>query len=237
MSAMACIPRSWIMPMSVRSCCSLPYLVSSLYRSRGRYPCGASESEGGGSQIPVKPAALMSSSLPITIWYQSCLQLSQWKPCSSTSRPCSCRHSAPLPSGAEGGGCVAGAACGVVRTSGCGCGTASGCNQLSVSSGDDSGGGGGAGGASGVNAGACGSDAKVANRDSLAWRDREWSSNDGQIPNPTVVRVAPGTSYYRVEGNRRASRNGPVSDLPPDVTNVTLYKPIAELIDPRSLNA
>jgi hypothetical protein len=43
----------------------------------------------------------------------------------------------------------------------------------------------------------------------LARRDREWSLNDGQIPNPSVVRVAPGTRYHRVEGNRRASRNGP----------------------------
>jgi hypothetical protein len=40
--------------------------------------------------------------------------------------------------------------------------------------------------------------------------------NDGQSPNPNVVRVAPGTGYHRVEGNRRASRNGPVSDLPPE---------------------
>jgi hypothetical protein len=40
--------------------------------------------------------------------------------------------------------------------------------------------------------------------------------NDGQIPNPNVVRVAPGTGYHRVQGNRRASRNGPVSDLPPE---------------------
>jgi hypothetical protein len=28
--------------------------------------------------------------------------------------------------------------------------------------------------------------------------------NDGQIPNPNVVRVAPSTRYHRVEGNRRA---------------------------------
>jgi hypothetical protein len=45
----------------------------------------------------------------------------------------------------------------------------------------------------------------------LARRDREWSLNDGQIPIPNVVRVALGTGYHRVEGNRRASRNGPVS--------------------------
>jgi hypothetical protein len=37
-----------------------------------------------------------------------------------------------------------------------------------------------------------------------------------------VVRVAPGTEYRRVEGNRRASRNGLVSDLPPEIPNVTM---------------
>jgi hypothetical protein len=44
----------------------------------------------------------------------------------------------------------------------------------------------------------------TANRNGLARRDREWSLNEGQIPNPNVVRVAPGTGYHRVEGNRRA---------------------------------
>jgi hypothetical protein len=29
-----------------------------------------------------------------------------------------------------------------------------------------------------------------------------------------------GTGYHRVEGNRRASRNGPVSDLPPEIPNL-----------------
>jgi hypothetical protein len=52
--------------------------------------------------------------------------------------------------------------------------------------------------------------------------DREWSLNDGQIPNPNVVRVALGTGYNRVEGNRRASRNGRASDLPPETPNVTI---------------
>jgi serine/threonine protein kinase len=47
----------------------------------------------------------------------------------------------------------------------------------------------------------------------LARRDRKWPLNDGQIPNPNVDRVDPGTVYYRVEGDRRASRNGPVSDI------------------------
>jgi hypothetical protein len=35
--------------------------------------------------------------------------------------------------------------------------------------------------------------------------------------NPDVVRVAPGTGFHRAEGHRRASRNGPVSDLPPEI--------------------
>jgi hypothetical protein len=56
----------------------------------------------------------------------------------------------------------------------------------------------------------------------LARRDREWSLNDGQLPNPNVVRVAPGTGYHRVKGNRRASRTGPVSDLPPEILSVTI---------------
>jgi hypothetical protein len=46
--------------------------------------------------------------------------------------------------------------------------------------------------------------------------------NDGQIPNPNVVRVVHGTRYHRVEGNRRASRNGPVSDPPPETPQVTI---------------
>jgi hypothetical protein len=57
---------------------------------------------------------------------------------------------------------------------------------------------------------------KVANLNvgGLARRDRESSLNDGQIPNPNVVRVAPGARYHRVEGDRRASRNGRVSYSP-----------------------
>jgi hypothetical protein len=68
------------------------------------------------------------------------------------------------------------------------------------------------------------SDAKVANRNVsvLARGDSEWSLNDGHIPNPNVVGVALGTGYHRVEGNRRASRNGPVSDLPPESPHVTI---------------
>jgi hypothetical protein len=64
------------------------------------------------------------------------------------------------------------------------------------------------------------SDAKVVNRNDrawpcLAWGDREWSLNDGQIPYFRVVRVALGMGYNRVEGTRWTSRNGLVSDLPP----------------------
>jgi hypothetical protein len=36
-------------------------------------------------------------------------------------------------------------------------------------------------------------------------------------PNPIVVRVALSTGYHCVEGNRRASRHGRVSDLPPEI--------------------
>jgi hypothetical protein len=50
----------------------------------------------------------------------------------------------------------------------------------------------------------------------LARGDREWPLNDGQTPNPNVVCVALGTRYSRVEGNRRASRNGRVSDPHPE---------------------
>jgi hypothetical protein len=59
---------------------------------------------------------------------------------------------------------------------------------------------------------------KVANRDGRVWarRDRKWPLNEGQSPSVRGVRVAPGTGYTRVEGNRRASRNGHVSDIPPE---------------------
>ena len=46
--------------------------------------------------------------------------------------------------------------------------------------------------------------------------------NDGPIPNPNVVRVARGTGYHRVEGKRRASRNGRVSDPPPEIPEVSI---------------
>jgi hypothetical protein len=66
------------------------------------------------------------------------------------------------------------------------------------------------------------SDEKVANRNATVGHGAtENPLNDGQTPNPNVVRVAPGTGYHRVEGNRRAWRNGPVSDLPPEIPTVT----------------
>ena len=49
--------------------------------------------------------------------------------------------------------------------------------------------------------------------------------NDGQIPNVRGVRVHVSTSYNRVEGNRRASRNGLVSSSPtPETPTVTIRK-------------
>jgi hypothetical protein len=56
----------------------------------------------------------------------------------------------------------------------------------------------------------------------LARGDREWPLNEGQIPHFRVVRVALGMGYNRVEGNRRASRNGLVSELPPEIPKVTI---------------
>jgi hypothetical protein len=50
----------------------------------------------------------------------------------------------------------------------------------------------------------------------LARGGRKWSLHGGQIPNARVVREHVSTGYSRVEGNRRASRNGCVSDLPPE---------------------
>jgi hypothetical protein len=46
--------------------------------------------------------------------------------------------------------------------------------------------------------------------------------NEGEIPNFRVVHVAPGKGYTIVEGNCRASRNGRVSDLPPEIPKVTI---------------
>jgi hypothetical protein len=55
----------------------------------------------------------------------------------------------------------------------------------------------------------------------LARGDRKWPLKDGQIPNFRGVRVALVTGYHRVEVNRRASRNGRVSDLPPETCSLT----------------
>ena len=56
----------------------------------------------------------------------------------------------------------------------------------------------------------------------MARRGREWPLNDGRIPTPNVVRVAPSTEYNRVEVTRRASPNGSVSDAPPETPKVTI---------------
>jgi hypothetical protein len=40
--------------------------------------------------------------------------------------------------------------------------------------------------------------------------------------NTRAVRVHVSTGYNRVEGNRRASRNGLVSDLPPEILSITI---------------
>jgi hypothetical protein len=67
----------------------------------------------------------------------------------------------------------------------------------------------------------------VANRNSKVWHGATENGplNDGQIPNPDVVRVAPGTGYRRVARNRRASRNGPRERPPtrnPSVTSCVM---------------
>jgi hypothetical protein len=51
------------------------------------------------------------------------------------------------------------------------------------------------------------------------WTAEEVRPADGHTPNLRDLRVALGTGYHRVEGNRRASRNGRVSDLPPGIPN------------------
>jgi hypothetical protein len=52
------------------------------------------------------------------------------------------------------------------------------------------------------------------------------SLNEGQIPNFRVVRVHVSTGYNRGEGNRRASRNGRVSDLPHVTIRVRTFSPV-----------
>ena len=55
------------------------------------------------------------------------------------------------------------------------------------------------------------------------------NGREGQIPNVRGVGVQVGTGYHRVEGGRRASRNGRVSDLPPEIPNVTILATFASL--------
>jgi hypothetical protein len=56
----------------------------------------------------------------------------------------------------------------------------------------------------------------------LARGDRQWPLDNGQSPNSPGVRVHASTGYNRVEGIRRASRNGLVSALPPEIPHVTI---------------
>jgi hypothetical protein len=64
---------------------------------------------------------------------------------------------------------------------------------------------------------------KVANRNArVSHGATDLSLNDRQIPNFRVVRVALGVGYHRVEGKRRASRNGLVSDPPPETPTVAI---------------
>jgi hypothetical protein len=60
------------------------------------------------------------------------------------------------------------------------------------------------------------SDEKVANRNDRFWHGAtEWCLNDGQIPNFRVVRVH--VSTLQSCRGKSASRNGLVSDLPPEI--------------------
>ena len=43
------------------------------------------------------------------------------------------------------------------------------------------------------------------------------------VPNPNVVRVAPGKGYHRAEGNRPVSRNGRVSDPPAEIPYILQF--------------
>ena len=47
--------------------------------------------------------------------------------------------------------------------------------------------------------------------------------DDGQIPHFRAVRVHSSTGYNRSEANWWASRNGLVSDLPPEILNVAIH--------------
>jgi hypothetical protein len=51
---------------------------------------------------------------------------------------------------------------------------------------------------------------------------RQKMALEGQTRNFRGVRVYVRSGYNRVEGNRRASRNGLVSSLPPEIPHVTI---------------
>ena len=83
----------------------MPYAVSRRRHLRGKYPRDDIESEGGGNQTAVKPAALMTVEFSLMIVYQvffepldgSSIPLceSQWNPCSKMSLPSPLSFSAP----------------------------------------------------------------------------------------------------------------------------------------------
>ena len=64
-------------------------VVQSRVQSRvqtGPHPCGETDSEGGGSQMAVNPAAAMSGTCCLMVLYQLCPRCdSQLKPCSMIS--------------------------------------------------------------------------------------------------------------------------------------------------------
>jgi hypothetical protein len=71
------------------------------------------------------------------------------------------------------------------------------------------------------------SDLFVANRTIRVWQgatENEWPLHKGKLPISRGVRVHVSAGYNRVEGNRRASRNGLVGDFPPkSITSRSLY--------------
>ena len=77
--------------------------------------------------------------------------------------------------------------------------------------------------------------AKVTERQGLGGRKAlEKPSFEGRTPNSRGVRVHASTGYHRVERNRRASRNGRVSDLPPEIPHVTIRNFSHRCVYPRS---
>ena len=63
-------------------------------------------------------------------------------------------------------------------------------------------------------------------REGTARRDRKWPLNDGQSPNPNVVRVAPGAIVYEVPscrgGSAGVAKRPRERHLPPEIPTVTI---------------